>query len=190
MITLANRRFSVAVAGLTTVVVAQLCFLSAASAAGAHEHGAAHLDVAIDGATLEVSLESPLDNLLGFEHAPRNEKQRSAVKNMETKLNAADLFKPSPAAGCQLTAVSVDHPHKDATLNVARPAKSVPAPADAHSDADVRWTFQCATPVELQRIEVSLFARFSGLKSLKVQVAGPRGQTATTLRPGKSVLTW
>ena len=32
----------------------------------AHVHGDAHLDVALEGDTLSLQLESPLDNLLGF----------------------------------------------------------------------------------------------------------------------------
>ena len=157
-------------------------------AAGGHQHGVARLDVVIDGATLVVSLESPLDNLLGFEHAPRNEKQRAAVRSMETRLQTADLFKPNAEAGCQLTTVSVEHPYQAGSTK--RPVTDLPPSAEAHGDADVSWTYQCARPTALQRIEVSLFARFPGLKSLTVQLAGPRGQTATSLRAGKSVLVW
>ena len=151
-----------------------------AVAAPAHAHGHARLDVAIDGAALVVSLESPLDNLLGFEHAPRNDKQRAAVKKMEDGLQSPDLFKPTPEAGCQLKEVSVEHPFKGPTT----------AQNSAHGDADVRWTFQCAAPTALRNLDVQLFARFPGLKSLKVQLAGPRGQTSDQLRPGKTLLAW
>ena len=34
---------------------------------GAHEHGVAQLNVALDGNTLEIELESPAMNLVGFE---------------------------------------------------------------------------------------------------------------------------
>ena len=154
--------------------------------ASAHEHGVARLDVVIDGASLVISLESPLDNLLGFEHAPRNEKQRSAVKTMEVRLQTADIFKPSAEAACKPTAVNVEHPYKP--MDSKPPAKD--ASAEAHSDVDVSWTYQCAWPSALQRIEVGLFTQFRWLKSLKVQLAGPRGQTATVLRPDKTTLVW
>src|SRR5690606_12673416 len=37
----------------------------------AHVHGSAVLQVVMDGETVELALQSPLNNLLGFEHAPR-----------------------------------------------------------------------------------------------------------------------
>ncbi|MGB0128732.1 MAG: DUF2796 domain-containing protein [Rhodocyclaceae bacterium] len=40
----------------------------------AHEHGVAKLDVASDGGALAINVESPLDNRVGFEHAPRTDK--------------------------------------------------------------------------------------------------------------------
>ena len=170
-----------------SALLALLTLPLSALAAGAHQHGQARLDVAIDGGTLAISLESPLDNLLGFEHAPRNDKQRAAVQKMEAGLQAGDLFKANADAGCQFKEVEIEHPFKAAAGT--SPAKSHDAKA-AHSDADVRWTYQCATPAALRSLDVQLFSRFSGLKSLKVQVAGPRGQTATTLRPGKALLNW
>ena len=50
---------------------------------GPHVHGVASLQVAVDGNTLTLNLESPLDNVLGFEHAPRSEKQKAAVRSMD-----------------------------------------------------------------------------------------------------------
>src|SRR3546814_9197080 len=40
-----------------------------ATSLGAHEHGAARLNAALDGNQLELELISPAMNLLGFEHA-------------------------------------------------------------------------------------------------------------------------
>ena len=49
---------------------------------GAHVHGVATLQVTQDQDTLSIDLDSPLDNLLGFEHAPRTDKQKQAVQQM------------------------------------------------------------------------------------------------------------
>jgi hypothetical protein len=58
-----------------TVVLWMSCLAFAAapawSAGKAHEHGALKLDVAIEGNKLTIAMEAPLDNLLGFERAPR-----------------------------------------------------------------------------------------------------------------------
>ena len=56
----------------------------------------------VDGAQPETSLESPLDNLLGFEHAPRTDKPRAAAatkaEDSHADLDASSSFKcASPA---------------------------------------------------------------------------------------------
>lgn len=177
-----------------SVWVSLALHLTPAVAASAHEHGVARFDAVIDGGTLVMTLDSPLDNVLGFEHAPRNDKQRAAVRRMEEKLQLADLMKPNAEAACKLDRVSFEHPYPgDRTKNLAAPAAQPtnPAPTQAgHADLEATWTFLCATPAALRQVDVGLFTQFSGLKVLKVQLAGPRGQTSTVLRPGKTRLTW
>ena len=45
----------------------------------AHEHGAAQLNVALEGQRLELALESPAMNLVGFEHAAVSTSDKAAV---------------------------------------------------------------------------------------------------------------
>lgn len=177
------RRSEIISAGLASALFLALAVPAPASLAeGAHQHGVARLDVALDGQQLVIALESPLANLLGFEHAPRNDRQRAAVKKMEAALQAADVFQPDAAAACTLSHVRVDHPFKGA------------APADQgkaqHNDADVTWTFACARPDALKQIAVGLFDRFPQLAKLKAQLAGPRGQNARTLTRQQKSLVW
>lgn len=46
---------------------------------GKHEHGVAQLNVALDGKTLELELDSPAMNLVGFEHAASTDADKAAV---------------------------------------------------------------------------------------------------------------
>ena len=76
---------------------------------GAHVHGVATLQIAVDDKTMTLDFSSPLDNLLGFEHVPRDAKQRAAVKNMADSLNKAEqLFIPTAEAQCTLQSVKLD----------------------------------------------------------------------------------
>ncbi|MEB0165056.1 DUF2796 domain-containing protein, partial [Glaciimonas sp. CA11.2] len=53
----------------SVAISALLCLaLSPAIAHEAHVHGVGKLDVAIDGAQITLHLDTPLINLLGFEH--------------------------------------------------------------------------------------------------------------------------
>lgn len=149
---------------------------------GAHVHGVAKLEVAVDAGTLTLSLESPLDNLLGFEHRPRNDREKAAVGAMADRLKAAAaLFAPTPAAQCKIASVKLDSP----VLEVAKPSAG-----DGHADLDAEFVFHCARPEALRDLEVWLFRDFPQLRRLDVQVAGPRGQTATRLTPGQRRIAW
>lgn len=149
---------------------------------GAHVHGVARLAVAVEGSTLTLSLESPLDSLLGFEHRPKNEQQKAAVRALAERLGQpAALFTPTPAAQCRVTAVKLDSP-------LLTPA---PTPgSDGHADLDAEFVFTCARPEALRDLAVDLFPGFPRLRRLDVQVAGPRGQRAARLTPQERRIAW
>ena len=46
---------------------------------GAHEHGVGRLNAALDGQTLELELESPAMNLVGFEHVATSDADKAKV---------------------------------------------------------------------------------------------------------------
>ena len=81
------------------------------AAPAAHEHGVARLSVAVDGRTLSVELDAPLDGLLGFERPPRTDAERKAAADLLQRLrDPAALFRPDAAAGCSAGAVTVSAP--------------------------------------------------------------------------------
>lgn len=153
-------------------------------AAGTHVHGVATLQIAVDGNTLQLNLESPLDNLLGFEHMPNTAPQKALVKTMESRLRQADrLFRPNPAAHCTLKSVTLDSP----VLGVSKDDGPM---HDDHADLDGEFVFACAKPDELRELEVRLFDAFPGLRQLKTEAATPRGQKAGTLSPNQRRINW
>lgn len=161
------------------IAMLTLCGLAhGAAAAPAHEHGVAHLDIVIEGSKLLIHLDSPLDNLAGFEHAPRNDQQRSTLRKMEAALReGAALFKPDAAAACLLTDVRIAAPFAD-----GRQAKG------GHADLEADWTFSCAKPEALQKMEVHLAELFLRIHRLKVTMATPKGQSSTVLsRSARSI---
>ena len=75
---------------------------------GAHVHGIAHLNVALEGKNLYMEFVSPAANIVGFEHAPRNQTQRDAIESARNTLkNVEAVFKLPPAAGARLVEASV-----------------------------------------------------------------------------------
>ncbi len=165
----------------------------------AHVHGRATLEVAVEGGSVQISLDSPLDSLLGFEHAPRNEKERQSVREMSRKLHQSDrVFVFTPQSQCRLDSVLLESSVIEPGLLAAdsdsnarkdhdkRPVNSV----DTHSELSVTWHFQCAVPESLQEIKVQLFQQFPALKRIDAAVVGPKGQSRARLSPKSNQLKW
>lgn len=157
---------------------------ASASETGAHVHGTAMMQLAADGNTLEIEFISPLDNLLGFEHAPRNDKERQAVQAMSEKFRKpASLFVPTAAARCTSSPAQLTSP-------VTNAASKPPGKDSDHAELEAVITFRCDSPSALKEIDVRLFEAFPQLHRVQAQVIGPRGQSAATLTPKRRVLSW
>ncbi len=157
---------------------------SALAAGKAHEHGALKLDVAIEGKRLTIEMEAPLDNLLGFERAPRTDAERQAATAVLARLRnperGARLFGPDAAAQCRLDTAEVQAPLLEAAAGASGQGD--------HADLDARYEFTCAQPAELRTLAVGLFEAYPRIQRIDVQVAGPKGQSKATLRrPARAV---
>lgn len=166
---------------------ALLCCLAVQAAAAhdhhAHVHGVAKLEVAVEGAHIDLHLESPLEALLGFERAPRSDRERAAVARMHQALKQADrLFVPTAAAGCKLVSVRVEAP----TLEL----KPAPGGHEEHGDLDADFRFTCVQPGRLTGMEVRLADHFPGMRRIDAQVVSGKGQSATRLTARMRFLSW
>ena len=145
----------------------------------AHVHGAGRLDVAIDKGVISISLELPLDVAVGFERAPRNDREKAELAVAEKALASGALFVPTPAADCRAEPVKL-----------VLPAFGTSADRDAHGDIDASYAFRCARPAALRSIETGIFKSFRRLYRLEVQRIGPVGQGAQRLTPKNPVIDW
>jgi len=129
----------------------------------AHQHGAAQLEVTLDGGVLQIALEGPAENFLGFEHAPRTDAQRKTVARVEEQLKQpAQLFTPVAVADCRPEPPRVE---------IKLPA---PGSKETHSEVEAA----------LGHVNVGLFKAFSRLKELRVQIVTAQGQKTAVLKPG------
>jgi len=180
------------ITALTAALLSSL--LSPAMAHEAHVHGVGKLDVALDGKTLSLHLDSPLINLIGFEHAAKSEKDRQAAKDMaKTLRNAATVFVTSAAAGCTLSSVNLVSAAIDPALlgqSNNAPKTAAHADQDGHADLDADFVFQCAAPEKLQTIDVKLFEAFKGFVSIDVQLVTAKRQSAAKLTSSSSALSF
>lgn len=152
-----------------------------AVAAPAHEHGIAHLDLAVEARRVTFDLQVPLDSLLGFERAPRTDAERQRSDAAIARLRAAgDLFRIDGAAACTLDRVTLVSP----MLGLG----GKPADKDAHADLEGRFEFACQSGARAGHVDVGLFEAFAGLRRIELQVVTPRGQMQARLqRPASRV---
>jgi hypothetical protein len=166
-------------AARTTAALACLSLNAAAHAQGhAHEHGVVKLDIAVEASKLTMQMESPLDNLVGFERAPRTDAERKQVDAVVAQFKAADtLFKIDPAAGCTLAKVEL----ASAALKLGTPDPNEKAEA-GHADIDGDFEFTCTDSARAAFIDIGLFGAFKNMQRIDVQVAAPKGQAKRTLK--------
>jgi hypothetical protein len=172
------------------VIALVACAVPPATAGGAHVHGQGRLQVVIDGDGIELLLEAPLADLLGFEHPPRGDAERLAVGRMAARLrDPKSWFVPAAAGRCVLASVTLQSAAlAPALLGEAAPA--APAEADGHADLDARLVWRCARPDALHGAEVGLQSWFPGLRRLDLEIVTPNGQRAARLVGDQRRVEW
>jgi hypothetical protein len=138
---------------------------------GAHAHGKGELELLVDGQTIQGVFRTPMDSLLGFEHAPKTDAQRNAVDSLRKRLaNPAAVLSPNLEAQC-----AAKHQEAISTLFTG-------AVKGGHSDLEYRFTFVCAEPSKLSALELVALKEFKRLSEVRVQLVTGSAQKALVLR--------
>jgi Protein of unknown function (DUF2796) len=152
-----------------------------AVAAQPHAHGIATLEIAVEARGISLRFDSPLDNLLGFERAPRNDAERKRADAAVVRLRAGgEMFAVDPAAQCRLSGVELSS--AALRLGDAKAAQS------DHADLEAVYSFECADAAKAAHIDTGLF-EFARLQRLRVQVVTPKAQLERELkRPARRIV--
>lgn len=167
---------------------------------GAHEHGVGRLNAVLDGQALELELNSPAMNLVGFEHVATSAADKAKVATARKQLeNPLALFNLPKAAGCVVSSQELssplfgDKPEADHDEDDhATDGKGAAAHEHHHDHSEIHahYQFTCATPTALGNLDLShVFKTFPATQKIQVQLIGPSGQqgvdataTAATLK--------
>lgn len=147
---------------------------------GAHEHGIGRLNAALDGQTLELELESPAMNLVGFEHAATTGADKAKVASVRAQLEKPlALFNLPKAAGCVVAMQELESPlfgdKPDADDDHDKDAKG--EHHHEHSEIHAHYQFTCAAPGALKTLDLAnIFNTFPATQKIQVQLIGPSGQ--------------
>jgi hypothetical protein len=176
---------------------------------GAHVHGIAALNLALEGEELHIELHSPAANIVGFEHAPSSEADHAALdKAVATLKDGARLFRFNAEAGCRMETADVtsslldeehgehagehkgdhDHEKEDDHGHQEHEHEGHEHEGETHSDIKAAYHFECDQPGKLTRLTVELFEAFPGTERLNVQYVIESNQGAEKLTPADHVI--
>ena len=195
-----------AILSRSTIFVAALFAVSSGIQAGeyrhhgVHEHGVANLNVAIEGNNVYIEFFSPAANIVGFEHHPRTQKQKDAVRAAVKKMQEGHALFILPAGSkSRLAKARVDtdienHADHLSESEYAHEGEEHHRKGDnhdrEHNDADdharhseftAEYHFVCKKPNKLSQIDVQLFRVFPGIEYIEVQLINETRQTAVEL---------
>jgi hypothetical protein len=140
--------------------------------AGAHEHGAGKLDIAMEGLTGKVVWEIPMESLTGFEHEARSAADKKKVAEAKTtiraKLSQMILLPPAAACAIAVTGVEVEQ-HGN------------------HSEMHTQGTIVCKKPLTGD-VTFAFGKFFSGIHVIKVQFVSDTVQTGAEIEHDRGTL--
>ncbi|MFT7490792.1 MAG: hypothetical protein ACI80S_000373 [Pseudohongiellaceae bacterium] len=183
-----------------------------AISADKHVHGEAELFIALEGSQILVELESPADNIIGFEHAPATPTQHQQLASSLALLEQHSTIITFEQVACQQISAAVTSPFK----NHVKPHDSTHekhthethgeheahekdhdsaheddgSEKNEHTEFHSSYTLQCDSDTQnISEITVNAFKHFSGINNLTVKWVSANGQGSTKATATKTKLT-
>lgn len=152
----------------------------------AHVHGLAELTMAQDGNTLELELESPAVNIVGFEHKASTPEQIHTVERAKAVLESPQTLLVFSGTSCELKQAVVDvsalmgsdedgHAHHD------NESEKHDEHHHEHSEITAHYRFECRQGSQLTSLSVEFFKHFPGIEKLHVMWVTDTQQGAAEL---------
>ncbi|MBN8731297.1 MAG: DUF2796 domain-containing protein [Acidobacteria bacterium] len=141
----------------------------------AHEHGAAAINIVIEGTTGIVEFEAPAEGVFGFEHAARTAAQKkqveAALATVRTK--GGEMVQFDAGRGCRWEAKSVE---------VVREA------GEEHAEVKAEYTVACAQAPGGSRLRFGVSRMFPRIERVQVQVLNGAQQAGLGVRGDRGTI--
>lgn len=168
---------------------------------GAHEHGSAALQMAVEGNRIDLMFNSPAYNLAGFEHEPRTKAEKNRLAEVRRWLENTPLVN-AQGANCRIMDAAAllggsgetpedehqkhadyhhDKHHGDKHYDDEHHPES--DTRASHREYDVSQQLECDRIGRSQTFEAALLAEFPAIEQLTVEWVSPYGQGSTRLTP-------
>lgn len=149
----------------------------------AHVHGVAQLLLTRDGHQLELTLESPAANLLGFEHPPASAEDREAINQAVASLRDTERLFTISGGNCTVVDVQITSPFEKIHHHAehSHHGDDDAGHRDSHSEFHVSYQYECDANAEIKQLKTGLLAVFPAIELLHVQWITEHGQSAERL---------
>jgi len=182
----------------------------------AHAHGHGTLDIVVEGDQALIELRIPAVNVVGFEHAPRDDAEHEAVRRaLEPLRDGGSMFALSADADCAIEEAAADivslsdeghhdegdheadehaehedehAAHDDEHAAHEDEGSETAAGEEEHSELRATYRFRCDAPEQLSRVDVRLFEHLHDVEEISARVVTPTAQSATDLHPGSTAV--
>ena len=175
--------------------------------ADAHQHGHGALNVALEGETLSIEMETPGADILGFEHMAKATEDKAKVeKARKTLADPVSLFGLSAAAGCSVTDAEIEigadgdehhddeehaekdeHDHEDEHEHGDDHADE----EESHSEVHAHYMLTCTAPAEIAGLDLTaFFEAFPNAEELDAAILTENGQASGEITPASPTLTF
>ena len=177
-----------------TAVAVTILVLSAARGAaeterqlGPHQHGHGTLNLAVEGQTVQMELDVPGADIVGFEHEAKTPEDQAKIEAAEKTLaQPFALFVLPGEAGCKVTAAKVsivgetesdhdapEHEHHDHTG-----AEEAEEHQAEHSEFHAEYALSCSNVAAITAISFPYFGVFPNSAELAVTLITEKAQKA------------
>ena len=162
--------------------------------AQSHIHGGATLSIVSENKIILIEFESPLYNLLGFEHPPQTKAEKTLTKEVEATLaQPQNLISFNKSAKC--TFVLADQKielfnhktrHDEHDDEHGHDKHDEEEDSDSHNDVILSYSLTCEAIEKLKTVNVKFFETFSNLTDLDLVYLGPSQQMSVELTPSRT----
>jgi hypothetical protein len=155
-----------------------------------HEHGAAKLNMVMEGEKLHVEFEVPSESLIGFEHFPKSKSDRENFeKTIKILSDPSKLLSTPFKAECLLVGMNVtqslfpnqeEHGH-DESEKEEEHGHDEPEESEIHSEFKSNYYWDCQHLDEIDSIGSRLMSFFPRIEEIRVNWISNNGQGSLEL---------
>ncbi|RUO26907.1 hypothetical protein CWE09_09510 [Aliidiomarina minuta] len=139
---------------------------------GSHVHGVAYLSIAMAEGEIQIELQAPASDIVGFEHKPDTQEQKDAIDSAIALLRQGEWLKLQQGTDCLLENAN---------------ATSTQLQGSGHGDFFAELYFQCNSKTP-EYFTVSFFEHFPSVERIDTQWLSDMNHGSQRLTPGNARL--